>query len=134
MFYAWDITIPKNTLETDPTIEILKLTKGVLTKVDLKFPSGCHGMVKVRIFRSEFQLIPLSHGEWVTGDGESIPTECYYELEETPVQLKFVGCSPDTDYDHTISVRVTVLPKAVATVMPLIEVLTSFLKRIGVIP
>jgi len=132
MFFAWDITIPKGTLTTAPVTQILKLTKGVITKVDVKFARGCHGMVRVRLLHEEAQLVPLSRGEWVTGDDESVTSPEYFELWTTPYQLKFVGCSPGTTYDHAITVRITVLPKAVASMIPVIELLTRLLSRMGV--
>jgi len=115
MFYAWDITIPAATPEASPVIQTLKLTKGVITRIDVKFPPGCHGLVKTRLFRYESQLIPLSGEEWLTGDGETVITESYYKLFETPAQLKFVGCAPLTAYDHTVTVRVSITPSEVAT-------------------
>lgn len=133
MFFAWDITVETTHTEAAPKTQILKLSKGVITRADIKFPAGCRGFVKVRLLRSEFQLVPLSKGEWVTGDDETVPTESYYELFETPTQLKFVGCSPDATYDHTVTVRISVVPKEMATFMPLIDVLTRFLQRIGVL-
>jgi len=133
MFWAWDITIPAGRSESNPVTKTLKLSKGVMTRVDIKFPAGCHGLVKVRLLRSEFQLVPLSKGEWVTGDDETVPTEGYYELETTPTQLKFLGCAPTTSYDHTVTVRVTVLPKQVASMLPVADLLTRLLQRMGVI-
>ena len=133
MFFAWDVLIPANTAEASPKTQILKLSKGVITRVDVKFPAGCHGMVRVRLFRYEHQLIPLTGGEWVTGNAESVPTEGYYELVEDPPQLKVVGCSPGASYNHTVTVRIQVLPKAVATFMPLIDLMAKFLRRIGVV-
>ena len=133
MFFAWDVTISANTSEASPKVQILKLSKGVITGCCLKFPAGCNGMVKVRLFRHESQLVPLSRGEWVTGDDETVPTETYYELEETPAQLKLVGCSPGTQFDHTITVRITVLPKPVASMLPLIELITKMLARTGLV-
>ena len=115
MFWAWDITITAGTTEDSPVTQILKLTKGVLTGIDVKFPAGCHGLVKVRLLRSEFQLVPLSRGEWVTGDDEVVPTESYYELDETPTELKFLGCSPLATYPHTVTIRVAVQPAEVAS-------------------
>lgn len=132
MFWAWDITVTAGTTATDPKTQILKISKGVITRVDVKFPAGCHGLVKVRLFKSEFQLVPLSKGEWVTGDDESVPTEGYYDLETSPAQLKFVGCSPGTSHDHTVTVRVTVLPKQIASMLPVIDLLTRLLQRMGV--
>jgi len=132
MFYAWDITIPAGRTEDNPLEQILKLTKGIITKADIKFPSGCHGLVKVRIRCREQQLIPLSSDEWVTGDGETIPTEAYYELKSTPTQLKFIGCSPTTTYDHTITVRIQVLPSEVATSQPIVEAINRIAEGIGI--
>lgn len=130
MFFAWDITIPAGTTEADPLTQILKLSKGVITRCDIKFPRGCHGMVKVRLRHQEAQLVPLSRDQWVTGDNETVPTEAYYELGETPAQLKFLGCSPGTSFDHTVTVRISVLPKRVASMIPFMEILIKAFSRI----
>jgi hypothetical protein len=87
-------------------------------------------VVKVRLLRSEFQLVPLSRGEWVTGNGETIPTETYYELTETPAELKFVGCSPAASYPHTVTVRVTIVPEEVGDPMQILRDFVSILKRL----
>ncbi len=110
MFHAWDITVPANTPLLNPVKQELNLPAGVITGISIKFPSGCNGMVKIRILRWTFQLVPLSSGEWVTGDGETVPTEQNYELLETPFMLEFQGCSPSTTYPHTITVRIEVSP------------------------
>ena len=133
MFWAWDVKILAGTTEASPKLQILKLSKGVITGIWIKFPRGCHGMVKVRILRYEHMLVPLGRDQWVTGDNETIPTESYYELFEAPAQLKFVGCSPGTTYDHTVTVRISVLPRAVASMIPVIELLTRLLQRMGVL-
>jgi len=130
MFWAWDITVTAGTSEATPKTQILKLSKGVITGLDVKFPSGCHGLVKVRLLRSEFQLVPLSGGEWVTGDGETVRTEPYYELEEAPAELKFVGCAPLTSYDHKVTVRVSVTPAEVATPWMMLKDFVGIIKRL----
>jgi len=133
MFYAWDIKITAGTKEDTPKTQVLKLTAGVVTRVDVKFPPGCHSLVKVRILHAEFQLVPLSRGEWVTGDGEPVQTEGYYTLPADQNSLKFVGCSPLTRYDHTVTVRVSILPEEAATMGPLTRLLRAFFERIGVL-
>jgi len=129
MFYAWDITVPAATPESAPVTQILKLTKGVITGVWIKFPPGCHSLVKVRILRSEFHLVPLSRGEWVTGDDETVVTETFYDLDVTPAQLKFVACSPGTTYPHTITVRVGLVPEEVAAPHRVLAGFVETLKR-----
>jgi hypothetical protein len=132
MFYAWDITIPAGRAVTNPVEQILKLSKGVITKCDLTFPSGCHGLVKVRIKHREHQLIPLSSDEWVIGDGETVPTEAHYELDKSPYQLKFIGCSPTTIYDHKITVRVQVLLIEEVTSTSILEAINNIGEAIGI--
>lgn len=133
MIFAWDITITANTLATGPKTMILKLSKGVITKIEIKFARGCHGMVQVRLLHQEAQLLPLSRGEWITGDDEAVSFPEFFELWTTPYQLKFVGCSPGTGYNHVVTVRVSVLPKTVASMIPVIELLTRLLQRMGVL-
>jgi len=109
-FYCWNITVTADKKEDEPLTKWLKLTRGIITRIDIKFPAGCHGLVKVRLFQESLQLIPLSEDEWVTGDGELIPTETYAELTDKPYQLKFVACSPTTIHSHVITVRIQVTP------------------------
>jgi len=133
MIFAWDITITADKKAASPKTEILKLSKGVITKIEIKFARGCHGMVKVRLLHQEAQLVPLSRGEWITGDDETVSFPEFFELWTTPYQLKFVGCSPGTTYEHTVTVRIAVLPKTVASMIPVIELLTRLLQRMGVL-
>lgn len=130
LFYAWDIKITAKKTEAEPKTQILKLTKGVIRGVDVVFPAGCHRLVKVRLFRYESQLVPLSRDEWLTGDGETVPTEPYYELDEAPYQLKFVGCAPTTAYDHTVTVRVRIEPLEVAAPWRVLADFVSILKKL----
>lgn len=131
MFFCWDITIAANTTEKEPYRQWLGLPKGVVTHVDIKFPAGCHGMVRIRLFKEALQLIPLSEDEWVTGDDESVPTDTYAELLDSPYKLKLIACSPDTTYDHTISIRIQVQPEYAAGISALTRMFKGFLEKLG---
>jgi len=131
MYFCWDKTVDADTSEKIPLRGYLKITKGIITRVDIKFPAGCHGMVKVRLYRHEQQLIPLTRDEWITGDDETIPTETYGDLTDYPYQLKLVACSPDTTYDHTITVRIQVLPSYAAGFAQLTNYVQRLLSKLG---
>jgi len=131
MFFCWDVTVEADTAEDDSLKAWLSLPRGILTHIDIKFPAGCHGMVKVRLFQEALQLIPLSEDEWVTGDDETVPTETYAELLDKPYKLKLVMCSPDTEYDHTVTVRVEVRPEDAAGMFSLTRMFRSFLEKLG---
>jgi len=130
MFYAWDITLSANTLEAAPSTYRLFLTREVITKISVKFPAGCHGMVKVRLNYQESQLIPLTRVSWLTGDDETVDCTEHFEIKSAPSFLRFIGCSPGTTYPHTITVRITVLPRIVASMVPVIELLTRLLSKL----
>ena len=131
MGFAWDITVPKNTTITDPKEQILKLTYGVIVKIDIKFPRGCHNMVKIRLTRGGLKNVcPMNPDEWIIGDNETVSFPMYYEIEDRPMQLEFTAISPETGYEHMITVRVSLLPRRVASMIPLIELLTKLLTRL----
>jgi len=132
MFFAWDITIPADTTEKSPIEDFLSLPKGIITQIDIKFPRGCHGMVKVRLFQESLQVVPLSEDEWVTGDGETVPTSTVIELLDAPYKLKLHACSPDTTYDHKVSIRINVLPEEYAGVARLTRLVETLLEALGI--
>jgi hypothetical protein len=131
VFFCWDIKIDADTSEKDPLEGWLRLPKGIITHVDIKFPAGCHGMVQVRMFKESLQLIPLTEDEWVTGDDETVPTDTYAEMLDFPFKLKINACSPDTTYDHTITVRIEVHPEFAAGFASLTRMFKKFLERLG---
>lgn len=132
LFYVWDITVPADTAELNPIYQKLKLSAGIITNINIKFPDGCNGMVKVRILRWTFQLVPLSNGEWVTGNGETVPTETSYELLEVPFELEFQACSPSTSYPHKITIRIEVSPTATLSDLQIIESLNKIVEAVTV--
>lgn len=114
MLFTWDITVPANTLYSAPITETLKLSAGVITNIGIKFPAGCHGMVGVRLKLTEGQIFPIPRGEWVTGDDEEAESEYHIEFGREMQEVEFEAISPDTDYKHVITVRITVLPSYIA--------------------
>jgi len=129
MLFTWNVTVPANTLEIAPKEDILKLSAGVVTHIGVKFPAGCHGMVGVRLLRSEGQILPVPRGEWVTGDDEEAQAVYHIEFRKEVELLKFQGISPGTDYNHTISVRITILPAWIATPYMIFADLVKIFKR-----
>lgn len=140
MSFAWDITIPANTLPTSPVEQILKLHPGIITKIEIEGAAGQHRLVKVRIFRSTWQLVPYDPDTWVSLDFFPVIYDTYIDITHRPHEVRFIAHSEGTFYSHKVTVRITVLPEKVASMLPLmkvisklIEVFETFLKRIGVI-
>jgi len=130
LIFTWDITVPANTQDSEPVSDTLKLGAGVITHIGVKFPAGCHGMVGVRLKIQEAQILPVPRGEWVSGDDETVDSDYHIEFTRERQELEFEGISPDTDYNHTISVRITMLPAWVAAPYQILSDLVKIFKRI----
>jgi len=109
--YVIDLTVPKDTQQTNPKEETVKIEEEVIVAIECHFPPGCRGMVYTACYYGEEQLFPRPYGSYLHGDGETIRWEEYYELPHTPCVLTIRGWSPGTSYDHTVTWRINALPK-----------------------
>lgn len=114
MFYDFALTIPANTTEASPLEEVVKVTHGVLHRVEIAFPAGCAGLAHLVILHWGFQLYPTNPGGSFASDDYTIPIDDYFELFFAPYTLKLRGYNEDDTYSHTITVRIGVLPEDVA--------------------
>jgi len=129
-FFAKDYTVPANTTKKNPFTEVLPIDRGIITRVDLKFPAGCQGLVSVQVYRYEYQIVPLNRDAWVTGDDEVVPTRPMHDALSAPYQLKVVIANEDDTYEHTVSVRVTVESEEEAIPSKPLKTIADFLKRV----
>ncbi len=111
MYYDYAIVVPANTLAAAPVVERLKLTKGVIHRIEVGFPAGCQGMVYLALGNEGAQLWPLTRGCAFNAEDYNIPIDERYELAAAPFELEARAWSPGTSYQHTITVRVGVLSK-----------------------
>ena len=105
MIYEYDLVLPADTKEATPEPLVMQLTHGIIHRVEISFPSGCNGQVKVVIRRALHQVFPTNPDGQLKANGFTISGPVWYELEEAPYQLEAYGWSPDTSYDHTITIR-----------------------------
>lgn len=110
MFYEIPLLIPPDTPEAEPATTPAALCSGVISRVSLQFPHGPSGMVYVSIWRGGHPLWPTNIDEGFAGEGVIITFPESYELNEPPYTLELRGWSPGTTYEHTITVRFTILP------------------------
>jgi len=91
----------------------LKVTKGLVYKVDFYFPAGSSGLLGVAVFDGSFQVWPSTVGEWFKSDNETIRFDDMYLKESAPYQFDIFTYNDDTTYDHTLAVRVGLVSKEV---------------------
>lgn len=132
MFYDFALTVKTTHTESAPLEQTLKLTHGIIHRVEIGFPSGCNGLVRCKLLHEEHQYLPTNPDGYFASDGYNIPIDDYFELYTEPYSLKFIGYGVGCGYDHVITVRVGVLPKEVVEpTTALSRMFEKFLKLVG---
>jgi len=111
MLYSKDITVPANTAETAKQTTDLKIADGVIHKVSILFPTGCVCLVKIQMFEGGHQFISSTEGQYLSGDGEAVDIPEFYEIKGGPRYITIKTWNLDDTYDHTLQIRIYVLPK-----------------------
>lgn len=110
MYYDVSFTIPANTAEAAPQEQQVKLAHGVIHRVEIGFPSGCAGLAHFQIRHGLYQVWPTNAQGSFNTDDYTIPIDDHYDLFEEPYILTLVGWNLDDTYDHTLEVRIGILP------------------------
>ena len=110
MFYAWDIPLIRNRSKATPQKTVLKMEKGTITRCEIVFPSGCCGLVFIYITDGLHQVFPKNPDYQLSGNGTTIVSTDEYPIKEPPLELYFYGFNTDEIYDHTVTVRMQIVP------------------------
>jgi hypothetical protein len=105
VFFEYNVTYPPLIFPEEEQIDVLRLTRGIVKRVEVVFPRGCAGLVGVRIFRGPVQVIPLNAPAWLDTDGETISINTEIDLSVNPYELEVRGYNLDDTYSHTIRFR-----------------------------
>ncbi len=114
MIYSYAFAIPANTPQGSPETYDLKLTHGIIHRVEVEFPPGCAGLAHLVVERYGSQLWPTNPDGDLASDDYAIAWDEDYELTEAPYSVKLRGWNDDDTYAHTITLRV-----ALASVSPM---------------
>ena len=110
MIYDWAFTLPINGSTSALTSQKVDITPGVVTRVMVSFPSGCAGLVHVRIRKALHQYWPINPDGWLAEDAVALDFAEHLELPEDAQELTLEGYNEDDTYSHTLQVKLIVLP------------------------
>jgi len=110
MFYAWNFKLTHDKSEAAKTKHVLHLEKGTIVRSEIVYPVGCANLVFVHIDDALHQVYPKDPTYKFIGDGVTIVCTDEYEIKEEPFTLQFHGWNTDEIYDHTITVRIQLVP------------------------
>lgn len=111
MFFAFEDTVPANTTRASSRKTTLKLAKGIAHRVDIHFPIGCSGLVHCVVYIGSHQLWPYNPSGYFTADGETISFPEWIEFTKQETKVVWETWNEDDTYDHTLILRIGILPK-----------------------
>ena len=110
MLFVRDVSIQADTKKVSPVTGTIEITRAVIKKIEIFFPSGCRNMVGVQLFWGEHPIFPRNPDAWVKGDGHVVSGECFYFIYQEPYQIRYKAHSEGTSYGHTIMIMINMLP------------------------
>lgn len=133
MLYESSITIPKETPATAPTVETLKVSAGVVTKVMVRPRPGHSAVAHLVIRYGGHQVWPSTENMEIHGDTFPIDWEEQHQLDQPPFELTIVGWNDSTLYEHVFDIYVAMLPfDVVNSESALVSGLKKFLSLVGI--
>lgn len=106
MIYTANITTPKDTAQTALQKTVVKVTNGLVYKVEFYFPSGSAGLMGVAVFDGLFQVWPSSVGDFFVGEDQLIAFDDMYLKESAPFEFQCYTYNTDDTNEHFVSVRI----------------------------
>lgn len=132
MYYDFSFTIPANTARASPYTEDVKLTHGIINRVEVGFPRGCAGLAHLQLRRSLHQLWPTNPQGSFNTDGYTIAFNEDQDFYTEPYILTLVGWNLDDTYDHTLEVRIGIIaPRVPMTDGPITVAVRRLTGRFG---
>lgn len=110
MIYNFTIIAEKGGSASSPEIFDMVMTHGIIHKIDVLFPPGSLGLTGVSIHNALHQVWPTNTDEYFTSDAEVISFREHHPLSEAPYSLQAYHYNTDDTYDHTIIIRIGILP------------------------
>lgn len=113
MIYSSSITVPANTPATDPLRIPLKVTKGLVYRLEVEFPPGPWGLLYMAVFDGSFQVWPTTPGEFFHSDHYCVAFDDTYLKETAPYTFDIIAYNLDDTYQHKAQVRIGLVSEKV---------------------
>jgi len=113
MLYSVDIAVPPNTARASPLDTAVRVAPSIIHRVEVQFPAGCAGLVRVQLLRGDHHLAPDDPDQSLGANDYVIPWPDWIELDQPPHVITVRCWSTDDTYTHTVTVRLASLPREI---------------------
>jgi len=121
MLFTKSFTVLTTHTEDSPLSDTIPIAHGIVTFVSIWMPPGCHGLVYCKLKHHEHTIFPSTEDMFLMCDGYPLEWNEYYESYQPPYELKFVGWSFGTTYDHVVTIRLAVLPRRAVLALAIVD-------------
>lgn len=117
---AFTINVPAGTTQAAPQQTSTAFNSGVLVGIEIEIPNGHVGLTGLQIASAHVQVLPITPGQWIVGNGSSIE----WALEELTDTGNWQAIAYNTDkFAHSFYLRFLVSdfigrPSSTAPVAP----------------
>lgn len=111
MVYYIDVTTENTYTASSPKSTVLKITRGLIYRVEVEFPPGPLGNLGVAIFDGNYQAWPSSPGYWWHTDWRVIAFDDLYFKSAAPFELIVKTYNTGDSYSHWCGVHVALVSK-----------------------
>lgn len=113
MYYSKEILVPALTLESDPQITRIHVTKGIAREEWIMFPDGPYGLVHLQVWHHGWQVWPWSPGESFHWNNYVFHAQDRYPFSTPPYEVVIRTWNNDDFYPHHVTFAMTVDPMPV---------------------
>jgi len=106
VIYIANITTLKDRYKTNLKKTVIRVTSGLVFKVEFYFPAGSAGLMGVAVFDGLYQVWPSTVGEFFIGEDQLITFEDMYLKEAAPFEFQCYTYNLDDTNPHFVSVRI----------------------------
>jgi|Deesub1362A_J573_1020465.scaffolds.fasta_scaffold04840_7 hypothetical protein len=85
---------------------VISLRGDYITYINIRFPPGSLGLLKVQFFYGNLQIFPEESGNYFNGDDEVIAWEEFWEIPGELEPLTIYTKNEDEYYDHAVLIRI----------------------------
>jgi len=121
MLFTKSFTVLTTHTESSPLEQTIKIAHGIITFVSIWMPPGCNGLVYCKLKHHEHTIFPSTEDMFLMASGIALEWNEYYESYQPPYELKFVGWSYETTYDHVVTIRIAVLPRKAIIALAVVD-------------
>jgi len=106
VIYVADITTPISYGADNPLKTILKISKGLIYRIEVEFPTGPCGLLYTCAYDGLHPVWPSTDNAWYHSDGVTIAFDDLYLKSQPPYELQIYSYNLDDTYEHWCQWRI----------------------------